>query len=387
MAYLRKIRIDEVSVVRRPANRRRKLLQKAEWSTAYINDLPDSAFLYIEPGVEMDAEGKAVPRSRRHFPVRDASGRLDRPHLVNALARIPQSDVPDAARERASLEARKLLDQLKESEEKMSKRMEQLMQKAELSEDQAKAIMAALDALELAKEGMGPELYDRAVGELAKLLQPEMEQEMAQAQEQAEQAKAALQQSESVIKSALDKLQAPEPAVSEAVSELAKSVGVVPIVKSIEQLPADLRSAWDAMQEAQREANEKLEALQKSADEKAEKAEQERWLAKAESLSSVPMGSADLGNLLHEVNKSSPELGGKVLSLLEQVNKSVGGSPALSELGGGGTATVTDRSTAFAKVEAQALQMMQKSADLTRERAIAMALEKNPQLYAEYNRG
>jgi HK97 family phage prohead protease len=65
---------------------------KAEWSTAYINNLPDSAFAYIEPGGTKDDEGKTAPRSLRHFPHHDADGKVDLAHLRNALARAPQSD-------------------------------------------------------------------------------------------------------------------------------------------------------------------------------------------------------------------------------------------------------------------------------------------------------
>ena len=48
------------------------------------NDLPDSAFAYIEPGGEKDSEGKTTPRSLRHFIITDAA------HVRNALARIGQ---------------------------------------------------------------------------------------------------------------------------------------------------------------------------------------------------------------------------------------------------------------------------------------------------------
>lgn len=65
--------------------------QKATWSSAFMNDLPDSSFAYIEPGGKKDGEGKTEPRSLRHFPYKDASGKIDLPHLRNALARAPQS--------------------------------------------------------------------------------------------------------------------------------------------------------------------------------------------------------------------------------------------------------------------------------------------------------
>jgi len=57
----------------------------AEISAAGANDLPDSAFAYIEPGGTKDGSGRTVPRSLRHFPVQDAD------HVRNALSRAPQS--------------------------------------------------------------------------------------------------------------------------------------------------------------------------------------------------------------------------------------------------------------------------------------------------------
>lgn len=82
---------------------------KAVWSTAYMDDLPDSAFLYVEAGGKKDSDGKTTPRSLRHFPYKDASGSVDLPHLRNALARIPQSGVSQAAKDSAIAHAQRLL--------------------------------------------------------------------------------------------------------------------------------------------------------------------------------------------------------------------------------------------------------------------------------------
>jgi hypothetical protein len=60
-------------------------LTKKDLSTAELNDLPDSAFAYIEPGGKKDSSGKTTPRSKRHFAVHDAA------HTRNALSRAPQS--------------------------------------------------------------------------------------------------------------------------------------------------------------------------------------------------------------------------------------------------------------------------------------------------------
>jgi hypothetical protein len=72
--------------------------QAAQWTTGFINDLPDASFLYIEDGGQKDGEGRTTPRSLRHFPYKDASGKVDLPHLRNALARIPQSSLPSSVK-------------------------------------------------------------------------------------------------------------------------------------------------------------------------------------------------------------------------------------------------------------------------------------------------
>lgn len=70
---------------------------KAVWTAAFINNLPDSSFAYVEPGGKKDDQGKTVPRSNRHFPFKNAGGKVDLPHLRNALARAPQSPFGDKA--------------------------------------------------------------------------------------------------------------------------------------------------------------------------------------------------------------------------------------------------------------------------------------------------
>jgi HK97 family phage prohead protease len=69
----------------------RPVERRAAMSTAAINDLPDSAFAYIEPGGKKDDQGKTTPRSLRHFPVHDKA------HAQNALSRAPQSPFGDKA--------------------------------------------------------------------------------------------------------------------------------------------------------------------------------------------------------------------------------------------------------------------------------------------------
>ena len=75
-------------------------VEKAVWTTAFINDLPDSAFAYVEPG-EKDEGGKTVPRSKRHLPYKDGGGKVDPDHVRNALARLSQTHISAEAKESA----------------------------------------------------------------------------------------------------------------------------------------------------------------------------------------------------------------------------------------------------------------------------------------------
>lgn len=85
--------------------------EKADWTAAFINSLPDSAFLHVLPGGKKDSEGKTVPRTLRMFPIRNASGAVDLPHLRNALSRIPQSTrISQGIKDRLAAEARRILD-------------------------------------------------------------------------------------------------------------------------------------------------------------------------------------------------------------------------------------------------------------------------------------
>ncbi len=70
-------------------------------STSEQNDLPDSAFAYIEEGGTKDSGGKTTPRSLRHFPVHDAA------HVRNALARATQSPFGEKAMGKIKAAAKK----------------------------------------------------------------------------------------------------------------------------------------------------------------------------------------------------------------------------------------------------------------------------------------
>jgi hypothetical protein len=106
----------------------------AEWTTAFINDLPDSAFLYIAPGGEKDDDGRTTPRSLRYFPYRDATGKVDLPHLRNAIAQAPKAKLSADIIAKVQAKGRKILEG--EREEDMSETPEE---SEEIQEDQQEA--------------------------------------------------------------------------------------------------------------------------------------------------------------------------------------------------------------------------------------------------------
>lgn len=91
---------------------------KAKWTTATIDDLPDSSFLYIEGGGEKDKDGKTTPRSLRHFPYKDENGKVDLAHLRDAISRIPQSSLPATLRNKLQAKAEKILGKQHEDSSK-----------------------------------------------------------------------------------------------------------------------------------------------------------------------------------------------------------------------------------------------------------------------------
>lgn len=144
----------------------------AVWSTSFINDLPDISFLLVERGGKKDGEGKTVPRTLRHFPYKDASGKIDLPHLRNAIARIPQAKIQGydaAALRRLQEKAQRLLKKTKgatasASVEDETMDRDELIAKLELDADATdEQIFASLERL---KAGPTEEIK-RLNGELA----------------------------------------------------------------------------------------------------------------------------------------------------------------------------------------------------------------------------
>jgi len=62
-----------------------------QWDVKYQNDLPDSAFALVVKGEKQ--QGKTVPKTNRNLPHHDSSGKVDLPHLRNAMARVTHTNL------------------------------------------------------------------------------------------------------------------------------------------------------------------------------------------------------------------------------------------------------------------------------------------------------
>ncbi len=76
-------------------------IKEADWSSSYVNALPDDSFAHVQPGGGKDEMGKTTPRSLRKLPYKDDKGNIDEPHLRNALARLSQTNIPPQAKSAA----------------------------------------------------------------------------------------------------------------------------------------------------------------------------------------------------------------------------------------------------------------------------------------------
>ena len=64
-------------------------ISSERWTKKTINDLPNSAFAVVEPDYLSE---KTDNKNARHLPYKGADGKIDLPHLRNALARVNQVD-------------------------------------------------------------------------------------------------------------------------------------------------------------------------------------------------------------------------------------------------------------------------------------------------------
>ena len=191
---------------------------KAVWDTAYVNDLPDSSFLFIEAGGDKDADGKTIPRTLRHFPYKDASGAVDLAHLRNAISRIPQSTAAGLNKDQLQQEARAMLEQAQST-------------KADATAPMDAAAAEPMTETYTMDDATCAKIADMVVAKLAPLLQASSQKattDVAQVQEQVNAVKSASENAALLIAALKAELAAKEAATSDLATRIKSLEGDQP---------------------------------------------------------------------------------------------------------------------------------------------------------------
>lgn len=108
------IKRPEDRIPKQPIPGHKEYEEFAVWPTARVNTFPDSSFFWVETGGKKDETNRTVPRSLRHLPYKDENGRIDLPHVRNALARLNQvKGLPSSVRDRIRAKAQRILAEAK----------------------------------------------------------------------------------------------------------------------------------------------------------------------------------------------------------------------------------------------------------------------------------
>jgi len=118
----------------------KKMSKFVKWSTAYKNSLPDSAFAVVY---------KEDDKTVRKLPYKDQKGKIDVPHLRNAMARLPQSDLKPTIRAKAMKTLKNVAGRYLESyQTKSAKYMQEAIAKYKQEDtDKVEAIIQTLKEL------------------------------------------------------------------------------------------------------------------------------------------------------------------------------------------------------------------------------------------------
>lgn len=100
---LRDLLLKAVAIVKTPAYEGRTrflaIAAKADlWSPAYIEELPDSSFLYIKEGTDVNSGDTAFNKTRL-FPIKDATGMIDISRLEEVINSIENTGIPESDKE------------------------------------------------------------------------------------------------------------------------------------------------------------------------------------------------------------------------------------------------------------------------------------------------
>ena len=141
-------------------------------------------------------------------------------------------------------------------------------------------------------------------------------------------------------------------------------------------VPKEQRAIVEALWKQAERADQLAKELREEKELRIRKEFEER----AKQFDNLPISAEELGRILQAFHEKAKEEYDKIERLLRAVNEALGQSEILKELGSSYNGT---SGGAWTKIEKLAQGLIQKDANLTKEKAISIVLEANPQLYAE----
>lgn len=142
-------------------------------------------------------------------------------------------------------------------------------------------------------------------------------------------------------------------------------------------VPKEQRAIVEALWKQAERADQLAKELREEKELRIRKEFEER----AKQFDNLPISAEELGRILQAFHEKAKEEYDKIERLLRAVNEALGQSEILKEFGSSYNGS---SGGAWTKIEKLAQGLIQKDANLTKEKAISIVLEANPQLYAEY---
>lgn len=153
------------------------------------------------------------------------------------------------------------------------------------------------------------------------------------------------------------------------------------LAKSLEG--EDTQQAVAKAQELVKQANQRAEQAEEIAKAERDHRLNEEYVAKAKSYVGLPVDPTEFGPVLKRLHETMPEADVTVIEkALSAANETIASGGFFSEIGKNAPGTTTPVS----KIEQRADEIVTKNEDMSREAAVAKALEENPSLYDEYLR-
>ena len=188
-----------------------------------------------------------------------------------------------------------------------------------------------------------------------------------------------------VVKKSVGHLDAATPAIKPALDELAAIIGHMPVHQIIAALPESARAQIEMLQKSAADTTKQLADLQKSQADAAKDLRRREMVAKAAALPHVPLGTDELGGLMHIVTDADAKAGESLAKLLAAVETNMAKSATLQERG---TSALGKSGGVMERVQAMAKDTVAKSAGTPQAKSMAQAVtaifDADPALYHQW---